>query len=98
MTTSLPLASPDEVGMSPARLKFIAPIIQGYIDKQLIPGAVTMVARHGKIVHFEAQGYQNVEKKGPMTRETIFRIASMTKPVTSVAVMMRYDVCIWATE
>ncbi len=66
-------------------------MIQSYIDQQLIPGAVTMVVRQGKIVHFDVQGYQNVEKKIPMTKETIFRIASMTKPITSVALMMLYE-------
>jgi len=91
MTPSLPFADPDEVGMSLERLKRIEPMIRGYIDRQLIPGTVTMVARHGKIVHFDVQGYQNVEKKIPMTKETIFRIASMTKPITSVALMMLYE-------
>jgi CubicO group peptidase (beta-lactamase class C family) len=87
----LPLAEAEEVGMSSARLKRIHPMIQGYIDKELIPGAVTMVARQGKIVHFDVQGYQNAEKKTPMTRDTIFRIASMTKPITSVALMMLFE-------
>jgi len=91
MNSNLPLANPEEVGMSSDRLGFIQPLIQDYIDRHLIPGAVTMVARHGKIVHFEAQGYQNVEKQIPMTRDTIFRIASMTKPITSVALMMLYE-------
>ena len=91
MTNPLPFANPDEVGMSSERLKLIRPMIQDYIDQQLIPGAVSMVARRGKIVHFDVQGHQNVEKKIPMTKETIFRIASMTKPITSVALMMLYE-------
>ncbi len=66
-------------------------MIRGYIEKQLIPGAVTMVARQGKIVHFDVQGFQNVEKQIPMTKDTIFRMASMTKPITSVALMMLYE-------
>ncbi len=91
MTNKLPFADPDEVGMSSERLKLIQPMIRGYIDQQLIPGAVTMVARQGKIVHFEVQGFQNVEKQIPMTKDTIFRMASMTKPITSVALMMLYE-------
>jgi CubicO group peptidase (beta-lactamase class C family) len=89
--TTLPFADPEDVGMSADRLKRIEPMIRGYIEKQLIPGAVTMVARQGKIVHFDVQGYQNAEKKIPMTKETIFRIASMTKPITSVALMILFE-------
>ena len=91
MIDALPYAEPEEVGMSTDRLQRIQPLIQSYIDRQLIPGAVTMAARCGKVVHFDVQGYQNVEKQVPMTKETIFRIASMTKPITSVALMMLYE-------
>ena len=91
MTDPLPFADPAEVGLSEERLQRIAPLIQSYIDQDLIPGAVTMVARHGKIAHFDVQGYQDVEKQTPMTKDTIFRIASMTKPITSVALMMLYE-------
>ncbi|MBN1381838.1 MAG: beta-lactamase family protein [Deltaproteobacteria bacterium] len=91
MATNLPYAAPEDVGISAERLNLIRPMINSYIDKQLIPGAVTMVARQGKIVHFDVQGYQNCEKQIPMTKETIFRIASMTKPITSVALMMLYE-------
>jgi len=91
MTNELAYANPDEVGLSIERLQRITPLIQSYIDRHLIPGAVTMVARHGKIVHFDVQGNQDVEKQIPMTKDTIFRIASMTKPITSVALMMLYE-------
>lgn len=91
MSNELPFAKPDEVGMSDERLSRIAPMIRDYIDRKLIPGAVTLVARYGKIVHFDVDGYQNVEKQIPMTKETIFRIASMTKPITSVALMTLYE-------
>jgi CubicO group peptidase (beta-lactamase class C family) len=91
MIKNLPFTHPEDVGMSSDRLKLIRPMIQSYMDRQWIPGAVTMVARQGKVVHFDVQGYQNVKKKIPMTKETIFRIASMTKPVTSVALMMLYE-------
>lgn len=91
MIERLPFANPEEVGLSRDRLQLIEPLIKRYIDRQLIPGAVTMVARHGKLVHFNVQGYQDVEKQVPMTKETIFRIASMTKPITSVALMTLYE-------
>ncbi|MEW6188157.1 MAG: serine hydrolase domain-containing protein [Thermodesulfobacteriota bacterium] len=87
----LPFAEAGEVGLSSERLQRIRPMIRGYIEKELIPGAVTMVARQGKIVHFDVQGNQNSEKKIPMTKDTIFRIASMTKPITSVALMMLFE-------
>lgn len=91
MTDGLPYAKPEEVGLSSGRLQRITPLVQEYIDRQLIPGAVTMVARRGKIAHFDVQGYQDAEEQIPMTKETIFRIASMTKPITSVALMMLYE-------
>jgi CubicO group peptidase (beta-lactamase class C family) len=65
--------------------------MQRYIDRQLVSGAVTLVARRGRVVHFEAAGYKEVESKAPMTTDTIFRIASMTKPIASVALMMLYE-------
>ena len=91
MSNDLPFAKPSEVGMSEDRIKRIKPLIQDYIDKQLIPGAITMAARHGKVVYFDVQGSQNVENEKPMALDTIFRIASMTKPITSVALMMLYE-------
>ena len=56
MIDALPYAEPEEVGMSTDRLQRIQPLIQSYIDRQLIPGAVTMAARCGKVVHFDVQG------------------------------------------
>lgn len=85
------MADPHVVGMSWERLARIQPVVQDYVDRRLIPGAVTMVARHGKIVHFDACGYREVERQDPMQIDTIFRIASMTKPVVSLALMMLYE-------
>jgi CubicO group peptidase (beta-lactamase class C family) len=87
----LPSASPESVDMSPARLKRIVPIMQGYVDRGEVSGISTAVIRHGKIVHMESVGLRDIERKLPMTRDTIFRIYSMTKPVTSVAVMILYE-------
>ena len=82
------MVEPGEVGISPERLGRLAPVMQRHIDAQRLPGVVTLVARHGCIVHIGAQGWQEVETGTPMSTETIFRIASMTKPVTAVAVLM----------
>ncbi len=62
--------------------------MQGYVDRHEAGGIVTLIARDGKVVDVHATGFQDVESKTPMKPDTIFRIASMTKPITSVAVMM----------
>ncbi len=85
----LPKASlPEEVGFSSARLERLTSAFQADIDKGAIPGAVILVARNGKVAYLEALGFQDREKKIPMSTDAIFRIASMTKPLTSVAIMM----------
>ncbi len=89
--SGLPRVAPEKVGMSSERLGRIAPAMQKYIDQQLVPGAVTIVARNGKVVYFEAQGYLDAENKVPMRKDALFRIASMTKPITSVALMMLWE-------
>lgn len=87
----LPTVAPESVGMSSERLARIAPAMQQYIDDQLVPGVITMVARKGKVVHFESQGYMDVDSGKAMRPDAIFRIASMTKPITSVALMMLWE-------
>jgi len=87
----LPMAAPESVGMSSERLERIGPAMQKYIDDKLVPGVVTLVARKGKVVHFESQGFMDVESGKPMRPDAIFRIASMTKPITSVALMMLWE-------
>ena len=84
----LPVAKPESVGMSSGRLARIGPAMQQFIDKNQIPGAVTLVAREGKIVHFEARGYADCEAKKPLTQDAIFRLYSDTKPLTGVAAMI----------
>jgi len=85
---SVPAAKPEEVGMSSERLVRIHEAVQRYIDSKSICGAVTLVARRGRIAHFEAHGVMDLESKKPMARDTVFRLASMSKPITAVAVMM----------
>ena len=88
MAGSVPAAKPEETGMSSERLQRIHESIQRHIDAGEISGAVTLVARRGHIAHFEAHGLMDLESKKPMAKDAIFRLASMSKPVTGVAVMM----------
>jgi len=86
---TLPSAKrPENVGFSSERLVRIAQFFQGDIDKGEIPGATLVVSRDGEVVYFQALGYQDREKKIPMKSDAMFRIFSMTKPITSVAIMM----------
>ena len=87
----LPRAVPEDVGMSTSRLERIAPVMQRWIDDGKIPGALTMIARSGRLVHFEKFGTQDIATAKPVEFDTIFRIYSMTKPITSIAVMMLYE-------
>jgi len=88
---NLSLSTPEEVGMSSDRLEILSRHMQNEIDEGNTPGITTMIARHGEIVHFETYGYQDIENKKPINENTIFRIYSMTKPVTGVALMMLYE-------
>jgi CubicO group peptidase (beta-lactamase class C family) len=84
----VPRGTPEEVGLSAERLTRINDVVQRAMDDEAISGAVTIVARHGKIAHFEAQGLMDIEGGTPMRTDTIFPIASMSKPVTGVAILM----------
>lgn len=75
-------------GMSRERLARIGAAMSTEIQKGTVPGAVTLVARNGQTVHYETHGFMDAEKKKPMTKDAIFRLASMTKPVVSVAALM----------
>ncbi len=75
-------------GLSKERLSRIVPVMREQIEKDMFPGAVTLVARNGKIVHFEATGYLDAAKTKPIQKDSIFRLASMTKPIVTVAAMM----------
>ncbi len=87
----LPLAKPESVGMSSARLQRVHQHMQEFIDKGQVAGVVTLIARQGKVVHYEAQGYRNREEKIPMQKDDLFVIMSMTKPIASTALMMLYE-------
>ena len=84
-------ASPESVGMSAERLGRIDNLVKEYIDKKWIAGATVLVARDGKIVYYKGLGYDDIDKKTSMKKDAICRIASQTKAITSVAVMMLYE-------
>src|SRR5262245_34451984 len=85
------VASPEEVGLSSERLGRVASSVQREVDNGRIAGAVTLVARHGKIAYLKAFGQADKEGKKAMQTDSIFRICSMTKPITSIAVMILYE-------
>ena len=89
--TPLPEAQPETVGFSPDRLNQIDLIFKEGIEDNKIPGAVIAIARRGKLVYYKAFGMQNAEKNIPMSKDSIFRIYSMTKPLVSVAVMKLHE-------
>jgi CubicO group peptidase (beta-lactamase class C family) len=80
--------SPEEVGFVAQRLKRLSDRIEEGVKNNELPGAVVLIARNGKIVMFDAYGFRDKEAKAPMKTDTIFRIASMTKPITTVAAMI----------
>ena len=89
MAFDMPRANkPEDVGLSSPRLQRIRDTLQADVDKGAVPGAVMLIARRGQIASLEALGYRDREDGAVMRPDTIFRIASMTKPVTSVAAMM----------
>lgn len=85
---TMPRATPDAVGMSPERLQAATVVLRQYVADRKIAGGVAAVARRGKLVYLEPVGLQSLESKAPMTERSLFRIYSMTKAVTAVAVMM----------
>ena len=88
---SVMTAKPEDVGLSSERLARIHEAVQRHIDAGSVSGAVTLVVRHGKIAHLEAHGLMDVESKRPMPKDGVFRLASMSKPITAVAVMMMVE-------
>lgn len=87
----LPVADPKAVGLSAERLSRIDTIMNEYVAQGKMPGMVALIARHGKIAYYKAFGKMDIEKNKPMTKDAMFRIASMTKAITSVAVMTLYE-------
>ncbi|HXI27304.1 MAG TPA: serine hydrolase domain-containing protein [Vicinamibacterales bacterium] len=97
-TRDLGAAAPESVGISSERLRRIDAAMARLVDEKQVAGLVTLLERHGKIVHFNAVGKQDVGKPDPVQKDTIFRIYSMTKPVTGVAMMMLYEEGKWRLD
>jgi CubicO group peptidase (beta-lactamase class C family) len=91
-----PLTDPAEVGFSVQRLQRLTQGLHARVDAGELSGMVTLIARHGKLVYSDAYGVQDLASRKPMTEDTIFRIHSMTKPVTAVAMMMLYEEGKWS--
>lgn len=87
----MPMCKPEHVGFSSTRLRRISAAMQPYIDDGKLAGLITTVARRGRTVHLEKLGWLDREAQRPMEFDTIFRIASMTKPVTAAAIMTLYE-------
>jgi CubicO group peptidase (beta-lactamase class C family) len=89
--SDLPRARPEELGFSAERLDSMDKFYADKVDKGAMAGIVILIARHGKIAHFSAVGYSNIETKQKLETNSIFRLFSMTKPITSVALMTLYE-------
>lgn len=88
---SLPAVLPESIGLSSERLERIGQILQGHVDEGELAGALALISRKGKIGYFKAVGHMDLEAKTPMAKDAIFRIASMTKAVTAVAVLQLFE-------
>ena len=91
----LDTVDPAEVGLSAERLERLDAGLQAMVDDGELAGVVALLARHGKIAFVDVAGVQDIESGRPMARDSIFRIFSMTKPVTGVAMMMLYEEGKW---
>ncbi len=87
----LPVAEPGPLGMSPGRLQRLTDAMEQYVETEQLPGVVAMICREGKVVYHEALGTMDKAQGKAMQPDAMFRIASMSKPITSVAVMMLYE-------
>jgi len=91
LSKDLPGAKPEDVGMSSERLARMDRMIHGYVDAGRTPGVVTLIARHGKVVHLDAYGKADLASGRAMRADDIFRMYSMTKPITSTALLMLFE-------
>ena len=91
VSADIPTERIEQAGFAPERLQKINEFVQRDIEAGRVSGAVTLVARHGQLVHFSAQGNFGSDDARPLQEDTLFRIYSMTKPITTVAAMMLYE-------
>ena len=88
LAATINVTKPEDSGMSAERLARIRPLVLSHIAASDLSGAVTLVARKGKVIHFEAHGLADREGNKPMQTSTLFRMASMTKPMTAVSILI----------
>ena len=93
-----PLVSPESVGFSSDGLKTFQRTMRALVDDGKLAGVTTLVARHGKVVYLDAYGVQDLATKKPVAKDTIFRLASMTKPIVGVAMMMLWEQGKWTLD
>ena len=86
-----PRATPESAGLSPARLREATDLLNRYVSEQRIAGAVAAIARRGRVAYLEPAGVQDRQTRVPMTERSLFRIYSMSRPITAVAVMMLHE-------
>jgi CubicO group peptidase (beta-lactamase class C family) len=98
VAADLPTARPESVGMSTQRLGLLKSEMQALVDRNQLPGVLRMVAKDGKIVAFDVAGKRDLESSAPLQKDAIFRIYSMTKPITGVAMMMLFEEGKWRLE
>jgi CubicO group peptidase (beta-lactamase class C family) len=91
----LSLNKPESVGFSSERLERLHALMQQTVDQKQLPGAVTILARHGKVIDYRAYGVKDLASGAPLTKDAIFRAFSMTKPITAVAMMQLYEQGKW---
>ncbi|MDP3491035.1 MAG: serine hydrolase domain-containing protein [Phenylobacterium sp.] len=94
----VPVVAPAEAGFAATGIEALSSEMQSLVDQKKLAGAVTLLARQGKVVHFEAYGVQDVATGQPTARDTIYRIASMTKPVAGVAMMILWEEGRWSLD
>ena len=92
------LVTPESVGFSSRGIEAFKAAMHKLVDEGRLAGITTLVARHGKVVHFDAYGYRDISTKAPIAKDTIFRIASMTKPIVGVAMMMLWEQGKWSLD
>ncbi|WP_034160427.1 serine hydrolase domain-containing protein [Sphingomonas sp. ERG5] len=98
MTRVLEPATPGQVGLSPDGLARVDAAVQAQIDKGVVAGAITLVARHGKLVHTSTLGVKDLASGKPLQVDSLFRIFSMTKPITGTAMLILHDAGLWSPE
>src|ERR1019366_5719848 len=91
-------ATPEDVGLSSEGLARVDAAVQRLIDRGVLAGAVTLVGRHGRVAHTNAMGQKDMASGEPLAVDTMFRIFSMTKPVTGAAMMILHDRGLWAPD